>query len=52
MIKFSGEVVTDRVQDGLGFSGENEEVLRRGSLNCTTLTRECPKNSKSLIKVA
>jgi len=32
MIKFSGEAVTDKVQKGVGFSGENEEVMRSPSL--------------------
>jgi hypothetical protein len=34
MIKFSSEAVTDKVQSGLGFIGENEEVMRSLSLNC------------------
>jgi hypothetical protein len=34
MIKFSDEAVTDKVQSGLGFNGENEEVTRSPSLNC------------------
>ena len=44
MIKFSSQAVTDKVQNVLGFSGENEELIRSPSLNCdiTTLTRERP----------
>jgi hypothetical protein len=34
MIKFSSEAVTDNALDGLGFSGENEKVMRSRSLNC------------------
>jgi hypothetical protein len=34
MIKFSGEAVSDKVKNGLGFSGENKEVMRSPSLNC------------------
>jgi hypothetical protein len=53
MIKFSSEAVTDKVQNGVGFSGEKEEVRRSPSLNSNiaTLTRERPKNSRSLINV-
>jgi hypothetical protein len=43
MIKFSGEAVTDKVRDGLGFSGENEEVMRSLSLNCNIANREILK---------
>jgi hypothetical protein len=40
-------------QKELGFSGEIEEVTRSPFLNCSieSLTRECPKNLRSLIKV-
>jgi len=34
-IKFSSEAVTDKVKNGLGCSGENEEVMRSPSLNCS-----------------
>jgi hypothetical protein len=53
MIKFSGEAGTYKVQSGLGFSGENEEVIRSLSLNCNiaSLPPQRPKNSRSLINV-
>jgi hypothetical protein len=40
MIKFTSEALTDKVQKELGFSGENEEIIRSPSLNCLEL---CPK---------
>ena len=42
MIKFTSEAVTDKDRKKLGFSGENEEIMRSPSLNCNvaTLTRE------------
>ena len=48
MIKFSSEAVTDKVLKGLGFSGENEEVISSPFLNCdvATLTRERAKQIK------
>jgi hypothetical protein len=53
MIKFSGEAVSDKVKNGLGFSGENQEVKGSLSLNCdiATLPRKRPKNSRTLIKI-
>jgi hypothetical protein len=33
-IKFSSEPVTEKVQSGPGFIGENEEVIGSPSLNC------------------
>jgi hypothetical protein len=38
MIKFSTEAVMHKVQKGVGFSGENEEVIRSPSLNCNIAT--------------
>jgi hypothetical protein len=42
LIRFSSEAVADKVKNGLGFSGENEEVMRSHSLNSDipNLTRE------------
>ena len=53
MIKFGSEAVTDEDQKGLGFSRENEELVRGRSLNTNiaTLTRKRPLNSRSLPKV-
>jgi hypothetical protein len=53
MINFSSEAITSVVLEAIGFTGENEEVMRSPSLNCNiaTLTREHPKNSRSHIKV-
>jgi hypothetical protein len=53
-IKFNNEAVTDKVYDGLGFIGENKEVMRSPSLNCNiaSLIGERPLvNLRSLIKV-
>jgi hypothetical protein len=53
MINFSSEAITSGVLEAIGFSGENEEVMRSPSLNCNiaTLTRKPPSNSRSHIKV-
>jgi len=54
MIKLSSEPVTDKVRSGLGFSGENEEVMRSHSLNSNIagLIGERPLiKLRSLIKV-
>jgi hypothetical protein len=53
-IKFSSQALTDKVLKGRGFSGENEEVIRRSSLNrdIASPTRERPLIIlKSLTKV-
>jgi hypothetical protein len=50
MIKLSSEAVTDKVKNGFGFSGENEEGIRSPSLNCNiaALTREHPRIQEAL----
>jgi hypothetical protein len=50
-IKFSSEAVRNNISKGLGFSGVIEEVMKSPSLNCASLPREVPKNSRSLIRV-
>jgi hypothetical protein len=36
--KLSSEAVTDKVENGLGLSGEDEEGIRSHSLNCAIAT--------------
>jgi hypothetical protein len=52
LAKFSSESITDKLQDGRGFSGENKDVVGSRCVNCCTATliRARPKISRSLIE--